>query len=76
MYPQPSQKQKPNSKTSKATGPDNRHLSGDQMIAYLKAKERKKLDEAERKVKAKQAWEDERMAKQGEMERKAKERAE
>ena len=46
------------------------------MIAYLKAKERKKLDEAERKVKAKQVWEDERMAKQAEMERKAKERAE
>ena len=46
------------------------------MIAYLKAKEREKLDEAERKAKAKQAREDKRMAKQAEMERKAEKRAE
>ena len=77
VYPHPSQKQKStNSKKSKATGPDYRHLSGDQMIAYLKAKEREKLDEAERKAKAKQAREDKRMAKQAEMERKAEKRAE
>ena len=66
VLPKAPEKQK---KKKIASLPDYRHLSGDQMIAYLEKKDKIRKEETERKLQAKAEREAKRLAKQVEREK-------